>query len=316
MKTNGVFPAGMNTKGPSSRRRASGPPPCSRSPVGRARRPASRSGPSPLARVLCASLCGTMLIAGPAGCGPESRGGGMESARVVRVKRTAVEKARLIDPGTLGANGAADRRRFFFNFWNEQIIREDVAVGTVFMGDSITELWDLNAYFRPAPGEVIENRGVSGDLATVMARRFEADVIQLRPRNVVILAGTNDVADLIRNNKTDDEIISTVTGAIEQMMDKARLADIKVFVCSILPTNADYRMHEQRTELRARINERLQAACLARGCIYVDYAAEMRDAKGELRKDLARDGLHPHYAGYAIMARMLKAAARANGIVL
>jgi lysophospholipase L1-like esterase len=240
----------------------------------------------------------------------------VQSVPFVQVKRTAADKEKLVKPGTFGANGAADKRRVFFDFWNEQVIREDLPIGTVFMGDSITELWNLPVYFTPALGEITQNRGISGDLASVMARRFEADVIQLRPRNVVILAGTNDVSDMVRADKSDEEIVSGVTASIESMMDAAKAADIKVLVCSILPTNEDYRMHTQRTELRARINERLQAACKAKGCIYVDYASQMSDANGALRKNLARDGLHPHYAGYEIMARVLKTTAKVNGVAL
>lgn len=261
-------------------------------------------------------VMGLVLALGLAGCAPSSETYQFKTVRVARVKRTSTEKAQLIDPGKLGGNGAANVRRGFFNFWNEQIIREDVAVGTVFLGDSITELWNLDVYFQPALGEIIQNRGISGDLAAVMARRFEADVIQLRPRNVVILAGTNDVADMIREKKGDDEIINSVSGWIEQMMDSATSAEIKVFVCSILPTHDQYRLHEERTELRARINERIKAACVAKGCFYVDYAAEMSDPAGNLRKNLARDGLHPHYAGYEIMTRVLKTAAKVNGVVL
>ena len=110
--------------------------------------------------------------------------------------RTPQEKEQLIKPGMFGDNAPADRLRGRFDFWNEEVIREDVAVGTVFMGDSITELWQLDAYFAPSDG-VILNRGIGGDITTHMAKRFEADVLQLRPRNVVILAGTNDVARML-----------------------------------------------------------------------------------------------------------------------
>ncbi len=232
---------------------------------------------------------------------------------VPRAGRAPAEREKLIDPGKLGS--AQDGRRGFLNFWNEQILREDVKVGTVFLGDSITELWDLHAYFAGSDG-VIENRGVSGDMAWAMARRFEADVVQLRPRNVVILAGTNDVSSYIKQGKTDEEIVQLVTASNESMMDAGRKAGIHVLVCSILPTNSDFVMHGDRTYLRARINERLKAACAAKGCIYVDYAAATSDAKGDLRKELARDGLHPHYAGYAIMARLVKEAAARNGLKL
>jgi lysophospholipase L1-like esterase len=229
--------------------------------------------------------------------------------------RTAVEREQLIKPGQFGDGAAADRRRGFFDFWNEQVIREDRAVSTVFMGDSITELWNIPVYLESRYG-LIQNRGISGDLASHMARRFEADVVQLRPRNVVILAGTNDVRVLVEAGKSDEEVVGEITASIESMIDQARAAGINTLVCSILPTNSDYRLHDQRTYLRARINERVKAACAVKGCIYVDYAAEMSDEAGDLRKDLARDGLHPHYAGYEIMTRVLQATARANGMRL
>lgn len=223
------------------------------------------------------------------------------------------EELPLIKPGALG--GAADVRRMFFDFWNEQVVRENVAVSTVFMGDSITELWDLPVYFVPNDG-ILQNRGISGDLASAMAKRFQADVVQLHPRNVVILAGTNDVSSLLRENRGENQIIREVGASIESMMDQARAAKLNVLVCSILPTNSDYRMHTEGKKIRSAINEKIREACKEKGCIYVDYASAMSDANGDLRKDLARDGLHPHYKGYEIMARLLKETAATHRLRL
>ena len=103
-----------------------------------------------------------------------------------------------------------------------------------------------------------------------------------------------------------------MTATIESMMDAARTAGINVLVCSILPTNDDTKNHEGKARLLPQINEKLKAACAAKGCIYVDYASPMQGCDGALRKDLARDGLHPHYAGYEIMARRLNEAARSR----
>lgn len=245
-----------------------------------------------------------------AGCAHNSGNAGL-----ARAGRTDEARQQLIKPGLFGNNAAADRLRGRFDFWNEEVIWQDVAVGTVFMGDSITELWQLDAYFAPSEGVVL-NRGIGGDISTHMAKRFEADVLQLRPRNVVILAGTNDVARMLSAQKTDDEIISTVTEAIGSMMDTARAAKINVLVCSILPTNPDTTNHEGKARILPQINLKLKAACEAKGCIYVDYASHLADDKGALRKDLARDGLHPHAAGYEIMARVLTETAQAHGLRL
>lgn len=237
------------------------------------------------------------------------------SPAIKRAGRTDAQKEQLIKPGMFGDNAPADRLRGRFDFWNEEVIRQDVAVGTVFMGDSITELWELAAYFSPSDG-VILNRGIGGDITPHMAKRFDADVIQLKPRNVVILAGTNDVARALSANKPEQETISGVMANMEAMLDAAQKAGINVFVCSILPTNPDTGNHAGKAPILPKINEKLKAMCAAKRCIYVNYACPMKDSAGELRKDLARDGLHPHYAGYEIMARILNDAARANGLRL
>ena len=87
-------------------------------------------------------------------------------------------------------------------------------------------------------------------------------------------------------------------------------------VCSILPTNSDCKAHEAKKAVVPKINAILKQLCAAKGCVYVDYGARLSDANGELPRTYARDGLHPHYAGYAVMADVLRQAARAHGIHL
>jgi lysophospholipase L1-like esterase len=235
--------------------------------------------------------------------------GCQNSATIKTAGRTDEQRQALIKPGMFGNGAPADRLRGRFDFWNEEVIRQDVAVGTVFFGDSITELWELDAYFVPSDGVII-NRGIGGDITPHMLRRFDADVIQLKPRNVVILAGTNDVARMLGDNKSDEEIITAVVGNLEAMMKSARAAGVNVFICSILPTNPDTKPHEGKARIVPKINKQLESLCTTHGCIYVDYASALADEKGELRKDLANDGLHPHYAGYEIMARVVGEAAK------
>ena len=66
----------------------------------------------------------------------------------------------------------------------------------VFYGDSITDGWgrrpNTGTFF---PGKPYVNRGISGQTTPQMVVRFRQDVIELKPAAVVILAGTNDVAD-------------------------------------------------------------------------------------------------------------------------
>lgn len=266
----------------------------------------ARRGAWLILSVWCASVAG-----GAAGCGePGERVTLPPRAKVARVSRTAQERARLVRPEGRRLHGD------LFDRFNEQIVREDRDVGTVFLGDSITEAWDLHVFFTPALGELIVNRGISGDTAEGLSRRFEADVIQLRPRNVVILIGTNDVVRLTEAGKSPEEIENEVTATIEAMVDAAQAAGINVLLCSILPTGADAGPHAAHPEIRTAINARLMAICQAKKCVYVDYAGQMRDADGALRAELARDGLHPDWAGLKIMARVLKETARKNGVRL
>lgn len=227
--------------------------------------------------------------------------------------RSPVEREELIRPGDLG--GAADNRRWLFDFWNKQVVREDALVGTVFMGDSITEFWNLPVYFTTSDG-IMQNRGIGGDVAWVMTKRFQADVVQLLPRNVVILAGSNDVTIMLTQKKDEADIVREVSASIVAMMDQARAAGINTLVCSILPTRSGHITHAAGKPIIAAINEHIKTASAAKGCIYVDYAAQLSDEAGDLRKELAYDSVHPNYAGYEVMTRMLRDAAARHGLRL
>ncbi len=256
-------------------------------------------------RSVPALVMGLSLLISAAGC-VMTGAGGLRG-------RTPADRERLVKPGELG--GAADSRRWIFDYWNQQVVRQDAVVGTVFIGDSITDFWNLPVYFTSTDG-IMQNRGIGGDVASVMARRFQADVVQLLPRNVVILAGTNDVTFMLMEGRGAADIERDVTASIESMMDQARAAGLNTLVCSLLPTNAGYVTHAAGKPILAAVNERIRAACAAKGCIYVDYASQMSDAAGDLRKDLAYDAVHPSYAGYEVMARTLKETAARHGLRL
>jgi hypothetical protein len=148
---------------------------------------------------------------------------GCSDVQLPRHGRTAAERQKVVLPENLSGKPGGQRRNAFFDKWNEQIVSEDIAVSTVFLGDSITEWWDLAVYFPPGRG-LIENRGVNGDQASLMLGRLPADVIQLRPRNVVILAGTNDVSKMVVAGKGDEEIVREVTASVEALMNATHSA--------------------------------------------------------------------------------------------
>ncbi|MEG1873735.1 MAG: GDSL-type esterase/lipase family protein [Ruthenibacterium sp.] len=101
----------------------------------------------------------------------------------------------IIRPGLLSVSVSADSRRGEFDFKNQVIVENEVPVDFVFIGDSITQLWELNAYFN-APGQMVLNRGISGDTTEYVLKRFDADVVQLKPKHCVLMIGVNDAWDM------------------------------------------------------------------------------------------------------------------------
>lgn len=174
----------------------------------------------------------------------------------------------------------------------------------VFIGDSITDIWNLARSF---PGKPYINRGIGSQVTAQMLVRFEQDVISLHPRAVVILGGVNDVTGFLQL-ETADGIYSN----IEAMADIADRHGIKVVLCSILPvtntSTANYVAAERKPELLRAVNARLRALAAARGYAYADYAAAVAGPDGMLRADLTEDGVHPLAAGYALMAPIAEAA--------
>ena len=175
----------------------------------------------------------------------------------------------------------------------------------VFFGDSITDIWKLADYF---PGKPYVNRGIGGQTTPQMLVRFRQDVIDLQPKVVVILAGTNDVAGNTGPMRNED-----IEANYASFAELARAHGIRVVYSSILPVH-DYTekskdFFAQRPMSRIlELNTWLKDYCAKNKIVYLDYFSALVDDKGLLKKDLADDGLHPNDAGYKIMAPLAEAA--------
>jgi len=183
----------------------------------------------------------------------------------------------------------------------------------VFMGDSITDAWP-NARFGDyfATNKAYVGRGISAQTTPQMLIRFRPDVIDLNPKAVVILAGTNDIAGNT-GPMTNEEIQANIMS----MGDLAKAHKIKVILSSILPVS-NYHVNATlgaQTALRPMdriraINDWMKKYAAAEGHIYLDYVPAMSDQAGLLRAELSGDDLHPNAQGYAIMAPLADAAIR------
>lgn len=169
----------------------------------------------------------------------------------------------------------------------------------VFLGDSITDAWRLNEYF---PDRDFVNRGISGQITGEMLGRMKADVLDVHPEAVVILAGTNDLARGIPLTAIENNYL--------MMADLATFNKIKVIFSSVLPVtdvHKDVNPSYEQSKLRPpvyieELNDWMRRLCASRGYTYLDYYTALADNNQRMKDDLTDDGLHPNSKGYRIMA--------------
>jgi lysophospholipase L1-like esterase len=192
----------------------------------------------------------------------------------------------------------------------------------VFMGDSITDIWHLADFF---PGKPYVNRGIGGQVTSQMLVRFYADVIDLKPAAVIILAGTNDIA---QNN--GPETADMIQENLMSMTELAQKHGIKVILCSVTPIS-DYTVigpgrggaaplgapvvGSKRIQSIQRppadilkLNTWMKSYAASIGATYADYYSAVVDTNGMFKDGMSNDGLHPNPQGFALIAPVAEAA--------
>ena len=174
----------------------------------------------------------------------------------------------------------------------------------VFMGDSITDGWGRQ-YGQFFPGKPYVNRGISGQTTPQMLIRFRPDVIALKPKVVVFLAGTNDIA-----GNTGPMTLDAIEDNLTSMAELATANNIKVVLSSVMPV-CDYikpQTERRPPEKIIALNAWMKDYAARNGFVYLDYYSAMLDDKEMFRKELTYDGLHPNDAGYEVMAPLAEKA--------
>jgi lysophospholipase L1-like esterase len=173
----------------------------------------------------------------------------------------------------------------------------------VFMGNSITIGWiDKQPEFFA--GNPYVNRGISGQTTPQMLIRFRQDVVDLKPKVVVILAGTNDIA-----GNTGPSSLEMIMDNLKSMTDIAKANNIKVILSSVLPAfDYPWRTGLHPNEKIPMLNKMMKEYCNQNDVIYLDYFSAMVDENNGMQKELTYDGVHPNEAGYKVMEPLVEEA--------
>lgn len=221
------------------------------------------------------------------------------------------ENMNIIKPENLSVVAHCDTLRPIFDKENEQLIYKGIKPDVVFIGDSITHMWELPLYFKEL-GYLV-NRGIGSDITAHILYRSDADVFQLKPKKLVYLAGINDIITTSPNLWTKKAgadrriVVDNAEANIIEMMKRCKNNGVEGYFCSVLPTSfcipySDFALEELTVEL----NGRIKLACEGLGMTYVDYHSALVKEDGLHIKDgLTDDGVHPIPECYDIMAKIL-----------
>ena len=166
---------------------------------------------------------------------------------------------------------------------------------TIFLGNSITEGFQLNDYF---PKLQPLNRGISGDHIDGLLERLETSVIKLKPTRLLVLIGINDIGA----GDSDSLILKNYKMLMDTLADK--LSYTTIYIQSILPTST--RWENCPKEKIIRLNKKIKALAKAHGFIWINLYDSFVDKQGYLQKSLTVDGLHLNQQGYLVWCEILK----------
>lgn len=165
----------------------------------------------------------------------------------------------------------------------------------VMIGDSIVELFPTEIFNDKA--YTVYNRGISGDTADRMLERLETNALNIKPRVLSVLIGTNDISRGIKQEK--------IVANIKSVVEKAKVAGTeKILIQSVYPMNPKMGAGNNNGKIK-ELNVKLVALCKENGVTYVNVFDSLKDDDGNFKKELTYDGLHPNAAGYLVIERVL-----------
>ena len=216
---------------------------------------------------------------------------------------------KLIRPGLFATPIAADTERMCYDFHNDAVLSLGVKPDFVFIGDSITQFWDLPLFFGRE--KLLINRGIGGDVPQYILKRFAADVLQLKPEYCVFMAGTNCSHDLEDNpwlgmkGRDFDTVTKETIDAIIAVISCSLEAGQKMIVGSIPP--AIVPAADRRNEMIPIVNSAVCEYCKEKDIPFVDYYSALVDPQTKMmRAEYTTDGIHPDSRGFKVLTKVLR----------
>ncbi|MCH4824216.1 SGNH/GDSL hydrolase family protein [Gramella lutea] len=186
---------------------------------------------------------------------------------------------------------------------NQEIVKNKNWPKVVFIGNSITEGW-MNTHPEFFIKNKYLNRGIGGQTSPQMLLRFTADVLDLNPEVVVILAGTNDIA-----GNTGYASVKMICDNIKAMVMLAEQRNISVILSSVLPVfDYPWRPGLEPVSKIQELNSWLESYAKEHELVYLDYFSSMSDDKKGMKRIYSEDGVHPNSEAYSVMETLVQEA--------
>ena len=169
----------------------------------------------------------------------------------------------------------------------------------VFIGDSIIAGWNNHSLF--IENSYYINRGINGQTTSQILHRFQQDVIDIKPKFVVILVGTNDIA-----KNLGPITLEQIQNNFISMIELAKANAIKIILCSVLPAYQYYWNPKIKpVEKIITLNAFLTSLPNNTNVFYLDFYTAL-EKENAMNKVFSEDGVHPNTNGYSMMSEILK----------
>ena len=184
--------------------------------------------------------------------------------------------------------------------WYErnQLFNQELSVSgpakNVFLGNSITEGFDLEYFF---PGIPVVNRGIAGDHIDGLLERLDNSVLKLKPARLYVLIGINDIG----RSDPDSLILSRFTILLDSISTLPHSTEI--YLTSILPTSSSWA--NCPPEKIIRLNQAIEKLSDKYKMNWLNLYPLYVSEDSSLKPELTSDGLHLNQAGYQIWANEL-----------